>query len=141
MVSLRSSTPCQGGREPKASRGFGFTLIELLVVMSIVALLLTLAVPRYFSSIDKSKEAVLKENLNQMRDAISRYYADKGKYPESLDALAADKYLRKVPLDPITDSSATWLVVQPEDPQKGGVYDVKSGAPGKSRDGAEFSQW
>jgi general secretion pathway protein G len=119
----------------------GFTLIELLVVLSIVALLLTLAVPRYFSSIDKSKEAVLKENLNQMRDAISRYYADKGRYPESLDALAADKYLRKVPLDPITDSSTTWLLVQPEDPQKGGVYDVKSGAPGKSRDGAEFSQW
>ena len=122
-------------------RPFGFTLIELLVVLSIVALLLTLAVPRYFSSIDKSKEAVLKENLNQMRDAISRYYADKGKYPESLDALAADKYLRKVPLDPITESSATWQVVQPEDPLKGGVYDVKSGAPGKSKDGAEFSQW
>ena len=97
--------------------------------------------PRYFGSIDKSKEAVLKENLNQMRDAISRYYADKGRYPESLDALAADKYLRKVPLDPITDSSTTWLLVQPEDPQKGGVYDVKSGATGKSRDGAEFSQW
>jgi len=119
----------------------GFTLIELLVVLSIVALLLTLAVPRYFSSIDKSKEAVLKENLNQMRDAISRYYADKGKYPESLESLAADKYLRKVPLDPITESTATWMVVQPEDPQKGGVSDVKSGAPGKSLDGSEFSQW
>src|SRR3977135_4485104 len=92
----------------------GFTLIELLVVLSVVAILLTLAVPRYFGSIDKSKEAVLKENLNQMRDAISRYYADKGKYPESLDSLAADKYLRKVPLDPITESSATWQVVQPE---------------------------
>jgi general secretion pathway protein G len=121
--------------------GRGFTLIELLVVLTIVALLLTLAVPRYFSSIDKSKEAVLKENLNQMRDAISRYYADKGKYPDSLDALAADKYLRKIPLDPITESSSTWLIVQPEDPQKGGVYDVRSGAPGKAKDGTEFSQW
>ena len=121
-------------------RRSGFTLIELLVVMSIVALLLTLAVPRYFSSIDKSKEAVLKENLNQMRDAISRYYADKGKYPESLDALAADKYLRKVPLDPITESSATWQVVQPEDPQKGGVYDVKSGAQGQTREGVAFTE-
>ncbi|HXM83092.1 MAG TPA: prepilin-type N-terminal cleavage/methylation domain-containing protein [Burkholderiales bacterium] len=119
----------------------GFTLIELLVVLSIVAMLLTLALPRYFSSIDKSKEAVLKENLNQMRDAISRYYADKGKYPESLETLAADKYLRKVPLDPITESTATWLIVLPEDPQKGGVYDVKSGATGKSKDGVEFSQW
>ena len=122
-------------------RRAGFTLIELLVVMTIVALLLTLAVPRYFSSVDKSREAVLKENLNQMRDAISRYYADKGRYPESLDTLAADRYLRKVPLDPITESSATWLIVQPEDLQKGGVYDVRSGAPGKSRDGFEFSQW
>jgi general secretion pathway protein G len=119
----------------------GFTLIELLVVFTIISLLLTLAVPRYFSSVDKSKEAVLKENLNQVRDAISRYYADKGKYPESLDALAADKYMRKVPLDPITESTQTWIIVQPEDPQKGGVYDIRSGAPGKSREGAEFSQW
>ncbi len=119
----------------------GFTLIELLVVLSVVALLLTLAVPRYFGSIDKSKEAVLRENLNQMRDAISRYYADKGKYPESLEALAADKYLRKVPLDPITESEKTWVVVQPEDPQKGGVYDVKSGAQGKSKEGVEYAQW
>ena len=122
-------------------RRAGFTLIELLVVMAIVATLLTLALPRYFGSLDKSKEAVLKENLFQMREAISRYYADKGKYPESLDGLAAEKYLRKVPLDPITESSATWLQVQPEDPQKGGVVDVHSGAPGKARDGSEFSQW
>ena len=118
----------------------GFTLIELMVVLTIVALLLTLAVPRYFGSIDKSKEAVLRENLNQMRDAISRYYADKGKYPDSLDALAAEKYLRGVPLDPVTESDKTWIILQPEDPQKGGVYDVKSGASGRTRDGREFSQ-
>ena len=122
-------------------RRLGFTLIELMVVLAIVATLLTLALPRYFGSLDKSKEAVLKENLFQMREAISRYYADKGKYPESLDGLAAEKYLRKVPLDPITESTATWLLVQPEDPQKGGVVDVHSGAPGKARDGSEFSQW
>jgi general secretion pathway protein G len=119
----------------------GFTLIELLVVMTIVALLLTLALPRYFGSLDRSKEAVLKENLHQMREAISRYYADKGRYPESLDTLAADKYLRRVPLDPITESNATWQIVQPQDAQKGGVYDVKSGAPGKGADGSEYSQW
>jgi general secretion pathway protein G len=119
----------------------GFTLIELLVVLAIVATLLTLAVPRYFGSIDKSKEAVLKENLSQMRDAISRYHADKGRYPESLDALASDKYLRNVPLDPITESRATWLVLAPPDAQKSGVYDVKSGAPGKAIDGSEFSTW
>jgi general secretion pathway protein G len=119
----------------------GFTLIELLVVLAIVALLLTIAVPRYYASLDRSKEAVLKENLYQLRDAISKYYADKGKYPQTLDALAADKYLRKVPLDPITESISTWQVVAPEDPQKGGVYDVRSGAPGKAQDGSEFSTW
>jgi len=119
----------------------GFTLIELLVVLAIIATLLTLAVPRYFSSVDKSKEAVLKENLYQMRDAIGKYYADRGKYPESLQALATDKYLRSVPLDPVTDSATTWIVLAPEDPQKGGVYDVKSGAPGKALDGSEFSTW
>ena len=119
----------------------GFTLIELLVVMAIIATLLTIAVPRYFGSLDRSKEAVLKENLYQMRDAIGKYHADKGKYPETLDALATDKYLRKVPPDPITESAATWVAVPPEDPQKGGVYDVKSGAPGKATDGTEFANW
>jgi general secretion pathway protein G len=119
----------------------GFTLIELLVVLAIVALLLTIAVPRYYGSLDKSKEVVLKENLFQLRDAIGKYHADKGKYPESLDSLASDRYLRKVPLDPITDSTATWVVVPPADPQKSGVFDVKSGAPGKAIDGSEYSQW
>jgi general secretion pathway protein G len=119
----------------------GFTLIELLVVLAVIATLLSIAVPRYYSSIDRSKEAVLKENLYQVRDAIGKYYADRGKYPESLAALATDKYLRKLPLDPITDSDATWIVVPPEDPQKGGVFDVRSGAQGKGLDGTEFSTW
>lgn len=119
----------------------GFTLIELLVVLAIIATLLTIAVPRYYSSLDKSKEAVLKENLYQLRDAIGKYYADRGKYPESLQALATDKYLRSVPLDPVTESATTWIVVAPEDPQKGGVFDVKSGAAGKAIDGSEFSTW
>ncbi len=125
----------------RALRERGFTLIELLIVVAIVGTLLTLALPRYFGSIDKSKEAVLKENLYQMREAISRYHADKGKYPESLESLAADKYLRKVPLDPVTESTATWIVIAPEDAQKRGVYDVKSGAQGKARDGSDFAQW
>jgi len=124
----------------------GFTLIELLVVMSVIALLLTLAVPRYFGSLDKSKEAVLKEDLYQLRDAIGKYYGDRGKYPETLDALATEKYLRKVPVDPMTDSAASWVVVAPDDPQKGGVYDVKSGAQesgaqGKSNDGSAYAEW
>jgi general secretion pathway protein G len=119
----------------------GFTLIELLVVMAIIATLLTLAVPRYFGSLDRSKEAVLKEDLYQLRDAIGKYYGDKGKYPESLDALATEKYLRKVPIDPMTESSTTWVTVPPEDPQKGSVFDVKSGAQGQARDGSAYSDW
>jgi general secretion pathway protein G len=140
MVKHRHLPPCEIRDGPRFS-SFGFTLIELLVVMTIVALLLTLALPRYFGSIDKSKEAVLKENLHQMREAISRYYADKGRYPESLETLTTDKYLRRVPVDPITESTTTWQVVTPQDPEKTGVYDIKSGAPGKSRDGSEYSQW
>ena len=119
----------------------GFTLIELLAVLAIVATLLTLALPRYFNSVDRSKEAVLKENLYQMRDAIGKYYADKGRYPESVDALATEKYLRKVPLDPITESATTWIAVAPEDLQKGGVFDVRSGAQGKALDGTAYGEW
>lgn len=119
----------------------GFTLIELLVVLAIVATLLTIAVPRYAGSVDRAKEAVLRENLYQMRDAIGKYHADKGRYPDTLDALATDRYLRKVPLDPLTESAATWVIVAPEDPQKGGVFDVKSGAQGKGSDGTEFVTW
>ncbi|MDB5903569.1 MAG: type secretion system, GspG-like protein 2 [Betaproteobacteria bacterium] len=122
-------------------RARGFTLIELLVVLAIIATLLTIALPRYFSSVEKSKEAVLRENLYVTRDAIGKYYSDKGKYPESLEALVTDKYLRGIPMDPVTDSTATWVVVPPEDPKKGAVYDVKSGAPGKASDGTLFADW
>lgn len=119
----------------------GFTLIELLVVLAIVATLLTLTLPRYFTSVDRSKETVLKENLYITRDAIGKYYADKGKYPESLESLVTDKYLRRLPLDPVTDSTTTWVVVPPDDPKKGGVYDIKSGAQGKASDGTTYSEW
>ena len=128
-------------RHSSLRRNAAFTLIELLAVLAIIATLLVLAVPRYFSSVDKSKEAVLKENLFQMRDAIGKYYGDRGKYPETIDALAAEKYLRKVPLDPITESATTWIAVAPEDPQKGGVFDVRSGAQGTASDGTAYGEW
>jgi general secretion pathway protein G len=126
---------------PIANRQSGFTLVELLVVIAIIATLLTLAVPRYFSSVEKSKEVVLKENLVMMRDSLQKYYSDKGKYPEKLEDLAKDRYLRRIPLDPITDSDATWIVVPPQDAAKGGVYDVQSGAPGRALDGTAYSEW
>ena len=121
--------------------GTGFTLIELLVVLAIIATLLTIAVPRYLGSMEKSKEAVLKEDLYQLRDAIGKYYGDRGKYPESLEALAAERYLRKVPVDPVTESSISWLTVPPVDPEKGAVYDVRSGAPGRASDGSAYVDW
>lgn len=118
----------------------GFTLIELLVVLAIIGVLLALAVPRYFHSLDRSKETVLRENLHQMREAIQQYYADKGKYPEKLETLADERYLRKVPVDPVTERSDTWVVIPPEDLDKGGVYDVHSGAPGKGEDGVPYKE-
>jgi len=119
----------------------GFTLIELLVVLGIVALMLTLAVPRYFPSIDKSKEVVLADNLRNMRNVIDQYYGDTGRYPDSLEQLVEKKYLRALPVDPITDSETTWVIIPPEDGAKGGVYNIKSGAPGNDRGGKPYADW
>jgi general secretion pathway protein G len=119
----------------------GFTLIELLVALTIIALLLSLVVPRYFGSLTRADEAVLKENLFLMRDAIDKHFADTGRYPASLDELAAKKYIRSVPNDPFTQSPSTWVLVPPSDPQQGAVYDVKSGAKGAGRDGKPYEQW
>lgn len=119
----------------------GFTLIELLVALTIVALLLSIVAPRYFGSLTRADEAVLKENLFLMRDAIDKHFADTGKYPATLEELAAKKYLRGIPPDPITKTEATWIVVAPADSQLGGVYDVRSGAPGTGRNGRPYEQW
>lgn len=122
-------------------RHSGFTLIELLVVMAVIATLLTLAVPRYFASMEKSREAVLHANLTLMRQTLDKYYGDTGRYPDALDELVAARYLRAVPLDPITDSTATWVVLPPPQPEMGGVYDVRSGAEGVARDGSAYADW
>ena len=120
----------------------GFTLIELMVVMAIIAMLTTLALPRYFHSVERSREAVLRQDLVIMRDAIDKFLADRGRFPTSLSELAELRYLRKVPPDPITDSTATWVVLAPPGTEiKEGVYDVRSGAPGKSLDGEPYESW
>ena len=124
-----------------ATKRKGFTLIELLVVLGIIALLLTLAVPRYFPTVDAAKETILADNLRNMRDVIDQFYADRGRYPDSLDQLVERKYLRALPVDPITDSSATWILVPPEDATKGAIYSIRSGAPGNSRAGKPYSEW
>lgn len=119
----------------------GFTLIELLVVMAIIATLLTLVTPRYFQNIQRSKEAVLRQNLAQTRDAIDKYYADTGQYPDVLEDLVTKKYLRQVPFDPIADSTTTWIPVAPEGEEKGAFYDIKSGAQGNAADGSAYAEW
>jgi len=118
----------------------GFTLVELLVVMAIIAGLLTLAVPRYFQHLDRTREAVLKSDLATMRDAVDKFFSDTGRYPETLQELVARRYLRKLPADPITESVETWIVVAPADPKLGAVYDIRSGAPGTTRDGLPFGE-
>ena len=119
----------------------GFTLIELLIVMAVIAMLLTIALPRYFSSLERSREAVLRQNLALMRETLDKYHADKGIYPASLDELVSGKYLRSMPLDPITESNATWISVAPAQPEMGGVFDVKSGAEGVALDGTDYRKW
>lgn len=120
----------------------GFTLIELLVVLAIVATLLAIAAPRYFGSLDRARDAALRESLFVMRDAIDKYHGDTGRYPDSLDELVAKRYLRKLPPDPVTDSAETWVALPPPAGAAAGrVYDVKSGAPGNGADGLPYTEW
>lgn len=120
----------------------GFTLIELLVVLSIVALLLTITLPRYFNSMDASKETVLVENLRTTREAIDKFYADTAHYPESLEELVAKRYLRSVPNDPVLGSADAWTLIPPSGGATGkdNVYDLKSSATGINRFGRPFNE-
>jgi general secretion pathway protein G len=131
-------------RRRRADRGF--TLIELMVVIALVSILAGMGVVLYRNQVLHTKEAVLKEDLFRMRDAIDQYYADKAKYPASLDALVSDGYLRQMPKDPITNATDTWQIVPAEsDPSnptaEPGVYNVKSGSDGTALDGSKYSEW
>jgi general secretion pathway protein G len=120
----------------------GFTLIELLVVMSVIATLLTIAVPRYFQHLERAREAALRESLAVMRDAVDKYRSDTGRYPETLEELVVKRYLRKVPPDPITESVESWIIVPPPDePGQRKVWDIRSGAEGLGLNGSDYATW
>jgi len=132
------------GRRGRADRGF--TLIELMVVMSLIVVLASVGLTVYANSVTRAKEAVLKEDLFRMRDAIDQYFADKNRYPISLEELVSEKYLRAIPVDPMTNSADTWQTILAE-PEPGnttttsGIYDVRSGAEGTALDGSSYSEW
>lgn len=116
-------------------------MIELLAVLAIMATLLTLALPRYLNSVGQAKEAVLRENLQAVRHTLDQFYADRGRYPDSLQELVERGYLRSLPMDPLTESTATWELVPPPQPLLGQVRDIRSGAPGQSIAGQPFGDW
>ena len=124
----------------------GFTLIEILIVMTIVSVLVAIAVPLYQRSIIRAKESVLKNNLFTLRTVIDEYTYDKKKAPQSLDDLVNEGYLRQIPIDPITGSDQTWVVVMEDaltsvDQTEPGIFDVRSGAEGTALDGTAYSEW
>ena len=124
----------------------GFTMIELTVVIALLMILAAMGMAQYRGSLVHAREAVLKEDLFGMRDAIDQYYADKGQYPGTLDSLVSDGYMRKIPEDPFTKSNTTWQTIPAEpDPNnptaEAGVYDVKSGSDGTAMNGEKYSEW
>ena len=124
----------------------GFTMIELLVVLSLIVILATMGMTQYRTSVIHAREAVLKEDLFRMRDAIDQYYADKNQYPSTLDALVTDGYMRQVPEDPFTKSKDSWTTEPaPSDPSnptaEPGVYNVHSGSDATAIDGSKYAEW
>ncbi len=142
--SLRAALDVSRGRGLRGRRGF--TLLELMVVMALIVVIAGMAMASYRNSVTLAQEAVLREDLFRMRDAIDQYYADKNKYPATLDALVSDGYLRAIPEDPFTRSATTWQEI-PAEPDASnpsaepGVYNVKSGSDRLSLQGTPYSDW
>ena len=148
MLRLKSAFPYRrapvmsyGSRLTAGSRLVGFTLIELIVVLAIIGLLVSLVAPHYAGRVKKAEETVLRQDLLVMREALDKYFADAGDYPETLQELVSKRYLRNVPSDPITQSATTWTLIAPADSRKGSVYDVRSGAKGTGSDGKPYAEW
>ena len=113
----------------------GFTIIELLVVLAAVALLLSIAAPRYVQHVDRAREAALRSSLAAVRDALDRYHADRARWPDRLEELVVGRYLRAVPVDPFTERSDAWQLVAPASGEPGLIYDLRSSATGQGSDG------
>jgi general secretion pathway protein G len=123
-------------------RNKGFTLLELLFVLAIIALLAGIAVPMFGGSIDRARESALKEDLHNFRKAIDDYYADAGKYPEDINIIVQKRYLRSIPVDPITEKSDTWIYVRQENARSlGGIIDVHSDSEKTGSDGRPYREW
>jgi len=127
-------------------RRCGFTLIEILIVMTIISILVSVAVPLYQKSITRARESVLRNNLFTIRSVIDQYAYDKKRAPQTLDDLVSEGYLRQIPIDPITGSNETWVVVMEDaltsvDQTEPGIFNVFSGAGGVSLDGSSYSEW
>jgi general secretion pathway protein G len=131
------------GKKGLAKLQRGFTLIELIVVMAIIALLVSIAAPRYVASVDRARETTLRSSLAVMREAIDRFAADRGRYPDNLEELVRTRYLRQMPEDPLTGRRDSWLEVlpPPDSVLAGQTADVRSGAAGRGRDGGLYAEW
>src|SRR5688500_16340757 len=142
-----SRVPVASNRAPeRPSQTAGFTLMEMMIVMVLIVILAGIGLSVYGNSVQRAKEATLKEDLFRMRDAIDQYYADKNKYPSNLEDLVSDGYLREIPKDPITDSADTWQTENAEpDPSNAaaepGIFNVKSGSEDTAMDGSKYSEW
>ncbi len=129
----------------RTRREDGWTLIEMLVVLSLIMILTSVAMTQYRNSVQAAKEGALRSNLYQMRDAIDQYYADKNKYPEALETLVSERYMRSIPKDPITNTT-DWQTI-PADAEPGstssttGIYEVKSSSQDSALDGSHYSDW
>lgn len=145
-LTRSGSAPAEGSRSLRRARGF--TLIELLVVLAIVALMLTIAAPRYIDHVDRARETSLRASLTTMREAIDKFEGDQGRLPTSLAELVERRYLRTAPVDPITDRGDSWIAVSPAelpnarpDAPTAGLADVRSGAIEVARDGSAYKDW
>lgn len=138
---LRGAGPLAYRRGVLLPGAAGFSLIELMVVLAALGLLLAIAAPRYTEHVDRAREAVLRQNLSAIRESIDRFHADRGRYPGDLEELVRERYLRRRPLDPVTDRDDTWVFVPVPGQAASALYDVRSGAQGVSRDGSRYAQW